>query len=263
MGVLNLTPDSFFSSSRHSRDSARRQAAIMAKEGADILDIGGESTRPGSLPVSPAEELDRVLPLVEALRREVALPLSVDTTKSAVAKAALQEGAEFVNDISGLRFDAAMASVVAEAGGGLMLMHTRGRPEGMQQDTRYDDLLEEIRRYLQAGVAQARGAGIAGEKLAIDPGIGFGKDTEGNLEILARLGELRFLGLPLLIGTSRKGFIGKILDQPSAEQRLFGSLATVALAVAAGADILRVHDVGPSREVALVAWAVRQAGPIG
>ncbi len=261
MGILNLTPDSFFPGSRHSLDSALLQASRMAAEGADILDIGGESTRPGSQPVSPAEEMDRVLPVVEALRRELPLPLSVDTTKSTVARAALQQGAEFINDISGLQFDPEMAAAVAEWGGGLFLMHTRGRPDRMQQDTRYRDLLGAILAYLRNSVEQAAAAGIPREKLAVDPGIGFGKSVEGNLEILARLGEFRSLGLPVLLGTSRKGFIGKVLDQPLPEQRLSGSLATVALGVAAGAAILRVHDVGPSREAALMAWAVRQARP--
>jgi dihydropteroate synthase len=228
----------------------------MAAAGADLIDVGGESTRPGSAPVSEQEELDRVVPVIQALRREVDRPLSVDTTKSAVARAAVAAGAEFVNDISGFAFDPAMAASVAACGAGAFLMHTRGTPDRMQRDTAYDDLMAEVVAYLRQAVARAEAAGIARCKLAVDPGIGFGKDALGNLDILHRLRELHVLGLPVLLGTSRKNFIGQILHQPDPAGRLTGTLATVALGVAAGVQIFRVHDVCPAREAALTAWAV-------
>jgi dihydropteroate synthase len=261
MGVLNVTPDSFSDGGRFaSLDSALRQAETMAAEGADLIDVGGESTRPGAPSVSVEVELDRVLPVVEALRRGIGLPLSIDTTKSAVAAAVLAAGAEFINDISGLTFDPRMAAVVAAAGGGLFLMHTRGRPERMQQETAYDDLSGAVIAHLRGGLAEAAAAGIPEEKLAVDPGIGFGKDAEGNLELLRRLPELRSLGRPILLGTSRKSFIGRVLGQPQPRERLYGTLATVALGVAKGAHLFRVHDVRPAREAALMAWAIAQGG---
>jgi dihydropteroate synthase len=257
MGILNVTPDSFSDGGRYaSLEAALRQARRMADEGADLLDIGGESTRPGAPLVSAEQELARVMPVVEVLSRESSLPLSVDTNKSAVARAVLAAGAEFINDISGFTFDCQMAATVAAAGGGAFLMHTRGRPETMQQDTVYADLPGAVLAGLEASLQQARAAGIPAEKLAIDPGIGFGKDAAGNLELLRRLPELLSLGRPVLLGTSRKGFLGRILDQPDPALRLHGTLATVALGVAGGARIFRVHDVGPARETALTAWAV-------
>ncbi len=257
MGILNVTPDSFSDGGRHATiREALEAAAAMAVEGADLIDVGGESTRPGAPAVSLQEELDRVLPVIEALRREIDLPLSVDTTKSAVAREALAAGAHFVNDISALRFDSRMASVVAEEGAGLFLMHTRGRPETMQEETGYDDLLGEVVDYLAEGLDLARAAGIPEERLAVDPGIGFGKSAQGNLEILRRLPELHSLGRPVLLGTSRKGFIGRVLDRPDPRSRGAGTLATVALGVERGARIFRVHEVGPARETALMAWAV-------
>ena len=257
MGILNVTPDSFFSGSRagsveHAVDRARR----MLDEGADIIDIGGESTRPGANLVGEQEELDRVVPVIEALACELPCPLSIDTNKSGVARAAVTAGAEFVNDISGFTFDAAMADTVAACGAGAFLMHTRGKPASMQDDTVYHDLLTEVMGYLQAAVEQAESAGIPRCKLAVDPGIGFGKDLLGNLEILCRLRELHTLGLPVLLGTSRKGFVGQIVGQSDPAERLSGTLATVALGVACGAQIFRVHDVRPAREAALMAWAV-------
>ena len=257
MGILNVTPDSFSDGGRYvDLATALQQARRMAAEGADLIDIGGESTRPGASLIGVDEELDRVMPVVEALRRESSLPLSVDTNKSAVAREVLAAGAEFINDVSGFGFDPAMAATVAEAGGGAFLMHTRGQPETMQSDTAYQDLAGEVLGVLDASLQQARAAGIPAEKLAIDPGIGFGKDAAGNLELLRRLPELLSLGRPVLLGTSRKRFIGRILDQPDPCRRLNGTLATVALGVAGGARIFRVHDVGPARETALTAWAV-------
>ncbi|MCD4687937.1 MAG: dihydropteroate synthase [Desulfuromonadaceae bacterium] len=257
MGVLNVTPDSFYEGSRQvALDDALRQGVRLAAEGADLIDVGGESTRPGAAAVDLAAELERVVPVIERLSREVDCPLSVDTNKSQVAAAAVAAGADFVNDISGLQFDPGMAAAVAQSGAGLFLMHTRGRPRSMQQDTGYNDLLGEIIAYLKAAVTQAVTAGISEQRLAIDPGIGFGKSAEGNLEILQRLKELHCLGRPLLLGPSRKSFIGRALGLEDPADRLSGTLASVSLGVAAGAQIFRVHDVKPAREAALMAWAI-------
>jgi len=260
MGILNVTPDSFSDGGRYnSLDAARRRAAAMAAEGADLIDIGGESTRPGAAPTDSEEELTRVLPVVEALRSDLDLPLSIDTTKSQVAQAALQAGANFINDISGLCNDSQIASVVAEHDAGLFLMHMRGRPLDMQRDTGYQDLMGEICDFLDRGLIEAQRRGVGPEHLAIDPGIGFGKSPDGNLEILRRLSELHGLGRPILLGTSRKSFIGRLLNQSDPGSRLYGSLASIAVGVANGGQIFRVHDVGPSREAALVAWAICQS----
>lgn len=260
MGVINVTPDSFYDGGRYRvLDRALARGAALAAAGADLLDVGGESTRPGAAAVSEQEELDRVLPAIEALRRELPLPLSVDTNKSGVAAAAVAAGAEFVNDVSGLRFDARMAETVAASGAGVFLMHTSARPEQMQQQTDYVDLLGSIRGYLRASLDLALAAGVPPEKIALDPGIGFGKTVAGNLEILRRLDRLAELGRPLLLGTSRKSFIGRVLGQPDPAQRLAGTLATVALGVANGALLFRVHDVAPAREAALMAWAICRA----
>jgi len=257
MGVLNITPDSFSDGGQFlSVAAALAQGRRLAAEGADLIDVGGESTRPGARQVGVQQELDRVLPVLEALRRDLALPLSIDTTKSAVARAAIAAGAEFVNDVSGLTFDAQMAAVVADAEAGLFVMHTRGRPETMQTDTCYADLVAEVGAALQASVARAMAAGVKAERIAVDPGIGFGKDVAGNLELLRRLQEFAVLGRPLLLGTSRKSFIGRVLGLEDPAARQAGTLATVALGVAGGARLFRVHDVGPAREAALMAWAV-------
>ena len=264
MGILNVTPDSFSDGGCYSSlECALRRGLELAAEGADIIDIGGESTRPGAALVGLQEELDRVAPVIEALSRETSIPLSIDTSKAAVARAAVAAGAEFVNDISGLQFDPDMAETVAATGAGLFLMHTRGRPEQMQQDTAYADLLGEVADSLREGIERAASAGVPLEKIAIDPGIGFGKSVEGNLEILRRLPELKSLGHPVLLGTSRKSFIGRIIDQIDPQQRLAGSLATVALGVQRGALIFRVHDVRPSREAALMAWAICRGAKSG
>jgi dihydropteroate synthase len=259
MGVLNVTPDSFSDGGRFlSVDAALAHARRMVSEGVDLLDIGGESTRPGAPPVSEQEELDRVLPVIGALRRDIDVPLSLDTTKSKVAAAAIAAGVEFVNDVSGLTFDPAMAATVATGGVGLFVMHTRGRPETMQADTRYADLVSEVRDSLRRIVDMALTAGVAPERVAVDPGIGFGKDVAGNLELLRRLHELSGLGRPILLGTSRKSFIGRVLGQDDPLRRQVGTLATVTLGVATGARLFRVHEVGPAREAALMAWAVCQ-----
>ncbi len=259
MGVLNVTPDSFSDGGCFfDPESAVVKARQLIAEGADLLDIGGESTRPGAPAVSPQEELDRVLPVIERLRAESDIPLSIDTTKAAVAAAAIAAGANFINDISGLQFDKQMPQVAAESGAGLFLMHTRGRPEVMQQDTAYVDLVAEVLGFLHQAAETARAAGVDRQAIAVDPGIGFGKDVCGSLQLLRRLDQLVACGYPVLIGPSRKSFIGRILQQQDPTQRLAGTLASVSLGVERGAQIFRVHDVRPAREAALVAWAVRE-----
>ncbi|HEY6874410.1 MAG TPA: dihydropteroate synthase [Geobacteraceae bacterium] len=256
MGVLNVTPDSFSDGNRFSAaDEAVERALAMQEEGADIIDIGGESTRPGACPVDQDEELRRIMPVLERLAGELAVPVSVDTFKSAVAKEALAAGAEIVNDISGLTFDERMAMVVASADAGLVLMHTRGKPDDMQKDTAYSSLISEVTASLKWSLSLAEAAGIAPERIVVDPGIGFGKSVRGNLEILRKLSEFSVLGRPILVGTSRKSFIGAVLDRPVAD-RVFGTAATVALALGNGASILRVHDVREMRDVADMAMAL-------
>ena len=256
MGILNVTPDSFSDGSRYlDLDRAEDRAFRMVEEGADIVDIGGESTRPNIAPVDAEEELRRVIPLVERLAERLPIPISVDTYKAVVAREALLAGAEIVNDISGLTFDPAMAATVAEAGAGVVVMHTRGRPDTMQQDTVYGDLIVEVIDYLRRSVSLAEAAGIAKDRIVVDPGIGFAKSAQGNLEILRRLGDFSCLHLPLLVGPSRKSFIGTVLGR-EVDERLFGTAATVALAVANGASIIRVHDVREMRDVADMTHAV-------
>ena len=256
MGIINLTPDSFSGDGLGAdAEAAIAQGTQMVADGADMLDIGGESTRPGSEPVGEGEELGRVLPVIEGLAAAVEVPLSIDTYKSRVAKAALDAGAHIVNDISGLHADEEMAGVAADAGAALVIMHIRGTPRDMQKDPKYADVIGEIGDYLEEGIGRAARAGIARDQLILDPGIGFGKTLEHNLEILRRLREFHSLGCPLLVGTSRKSMIGAILDLP-ADQRLEGTGATVALAVAGGADIVRVHDVREMSRVARVADAI-------
>ena len=259
MGVLNVTPDSFFDGGRYADViSVVQQGLKMEDEGARILDIGGESTRPGSQPVSVEEELARVIPVIEELRSKTVLPISIDTTKADVAAAAVAAGANFVNDISGLHFDSEMASVVAESGAGLFVMHTSGRPEVMQQQTDYSDIVAEVMSGLQQSIESAVSAGVEKSCLAVDPGIGFGKTAEGNLELIHQLDSFHQLHCPVLLGTSRKSFIGAILDRDDPDERLFGTLATVAAGVERGVQIFRVHDVRPARDAALVAWAIRE-----
>jgi dihydropteroate synthase len=254
MGVLNVTPDSF-SDGGYFLDSeaAVRHGQQMIRDGADIIDIGGESTRPGSEAVPAEEEIDRIVPVIAKLAKRTII--SVDTTKAEVAEAALAAGADMVNDVSGLRFDPALAKLVAEKGVPLSLMHIKGKPRDMQNDPVYSDLMSEVISYLEEGLAIAQKAGILLEKIIVDPGIGFGKTVEHNLEIMARLKELKGLGRPVLVGTSRKSVIGKVLDLP-VEERLEGTAATVALAIANGADIVRVHDVRAMSRVARMTDAI-------
>ena len=266
MGILNVTPDSFSDGGRFlSLDDALAQAEKMISEGADIVDVGGESTRPGGEPVSVEEEIERVVPVIEALSgRFSSVPVSIDTTKSEVARAALDAGAAIVNDVSALRFDFYVADAVARAGAGLVLMHSRGTPATMHRLPPVADIMEEVVSSLRASIHMAERRGVARESIVIDPGIGFGKSQSQNLELIARLDELiaTFPEYPLLIGTSRKSFIGRILADSSgtpapASERLYGSLATITAAVLKGAHIVRVHDVNPTREALRVADLLR------
>ena len=250
MGILNVTPDSFSDGGEFLRPTAAaEQARRMIDEGADIIDVGGQSSRPGSQPVSEDDELERVVPVIRKVREEWDGPVSVDTYRARVAEEALAAGATMVNDITAFSAEPRIAEVTARSGAAAVLMHMRGTPATMQQDTAYDDLMGELAFFLGAAVDRALAAGVGGDQIAIDPGIGFGKTTEHNLAILRRLPELAVLGRPILVGPSRKSFIGNVLDLP-VEERLEGTLAAVAYAVVQGARILRVHDVRPTVRVA-------------
>ncbi len=255
MGALNVTPDSFWDGGRFlSAAAAVDRALRMIDEGADIIDIGGESSRPGSRPTPEAEESARVLPVVEALARRVDTPLSVDTYKPAVARRCVNAGAAIVNDIRGLT-DPAMVATAVETGVSVVLMHMRGEPRTMQQDTAYSDVVTEVREFLLKQAAAARAAGVA--EIAIDPGIGFGKTAGQNFEILARLREFVTPDYPLLIGPSRKSFLGSLPSRLPVEERLEGTLAAVAAAALGGVKIVRVHDVKPCRRVLETVDAIR------
>ena len=256
MGVVNVTPDSFSDGGLFfDRESAVRHALRQVEEGADILDIGGESTRPGSDFISLEEELRRVIPVVEGVASSTDVPVSVDTTKAEVARRALQAGAAMINDIGAMRLDPLMPGVAAECGVPVCLMHMQGLPRDMQENPHYDDLMGEIISFLRERAEAAEEAGIERSRIVLDPGIGFGKTLEHNLEVIRRLQELKGLGYPVLLGPSRKSFIGRILDLP-ADQRLEGTAAAVALGIANGADIVRVHDVREMVRVVRVADAV-------
>jgi len=259
MGVLNVTPDSFSDGGLYLRtEDAVRRAEEMAQEGADIVDIGGESSRPGAEPVPLEEELRRVIPVVREVARRLSVPISVDTYKAEVARRALEEGASIVNDISALRFDPNMAEVVARRRAPVVLMHMKGTPRDMQRNPYYEDVLGEVEGFLKERKEAAVGMGIPEENIILDPGIGFGKRVQDNLQLLKNLDRLVALGSPVLVGTSRKSFIGAVLDLP-VEERLEGTLATLVLAVAKGAKILRVHDVRPAVRVVRMAEAVLRA----
>ena len=264
MGILNVTPDSFSDGGRYLRpEAAVEHGARMIAEGADIVDVGGESTRPGAEPVSAQQELARVRPVIEGLA--AAHPgacFSIDTSKASVARAALEAGASLINDVSALRADADMAALVAASGAECCLMHMLGEPRTMQRDPRYTDVVDEVKAFLHERLAFAVGAGVREEQVLLDPGIGFGKTVAHNLELLRRLGELRALGRPLVIGTSRKSFLGRIaaashgLEEPvGVQERLPGTLASNVLALERGASVFRVHDVAPAREALAVAAA--------
>lgn len=257
MGILNVTPDSFSDGGRYADPKTAIAHGIqLARDGADIIDIGGESTRPGARPVSAEEEKERVLPVLRGLRREISIPLSVDTYKAEVAQAALEEGADVVNDISALRFDAAMVSLVAREKVPVVLMHMQGTPQTMQQKPHYQDVLAEVKDFLAGRVRFALESGVDPDQIIVDPGIGFGKELEHNLELLRGLSTLVSLRRPLLVGPSRKAFIGKLLDLAS-DYRLEGSLAAAVAAVLGGANIIRMHDVKEARRATAIADAIR------
>jgi dihydropteroate synthase len=260
MGVLNVTPDSFSDGGLFfDKDKAISHGLRMVEEGADIIDIGGESTRPGSKPIELEEELHRVMPVIESIAKEVDVPISIDTYKSTVAQRATEAGAEIVNDISGLHFDPDLAKVAAKGNIPLILMHIRGTPETMQKNVHYDSIFSEILQYLKDSIQRAESAGLDPRQIIIDPGIGFGKTVEDNLLIIKNLHEFRILGKPILLGTSRKSFIGKILNT-EVEDRLEGTLSSIAIGVLNGAHIIRTHDVHQAKKAITVADAIRLAG---
>jgi dihydropteroate synthase len=258
MGVLNVTPDSFSDGGRFaSRDAAVAHAIEMVQAGATLIDIGGESTRPGAQPVPEDEQVRRVVPVIEAVAPRVPAIVSIDTTRATVARAALDAGAALVNDISGARDDAGMLPLVASRTVPIVLMHMQGTPATMQVAPTYDDVTRETIAFLRERVAAAEGAGVAPHRILVDPGIGFGKTMTHNLELLRRQGEFAALGRPVVIGTSRKGFIGRITNEPEPSRRLFGTAASVAWSVANGAAVVRVHDVGEMAKIVRMIEAIR------
>lgn len=257
MGILNVTPDSFSDGGQFNNPNlALEQGLKLADQGADIIDIGGQSTRPGAPEISLEEELARVIPVITALRPRVSIPLSVDTTRPQVAEEAILAGADLVNDVSGGTFSEAMFPTVAKLQVPLVLMHRRGTPETMQQLTDYTDLIGEINGFFRQQIQKATQAGLGRSQLLLDPGIGFAKTTPQNLELIRQIPEFRRLDLPILVGVSRKSFIGKILEQNDPQQRQWGTAAACCGAIAGFADILRVHDVAPMRDVCRVADAI-------
>jgi dihydropteroate synthase len=258
MGILNVTPDSFSDGGQFfSTERAVEQGLTMARDGADVIDVGGESTRPYSGRITGEEELDRVIPVVEGLRKELRIPISVDTLKAEVAREALRAGASMVNDISALRFDPGMTALVAEANIPVILMHMKGTPDNMQDKPVYRNLIQEIIDFLEGAVQRAVQGGVRREMVIVDPGIGFGKTFDHNLEIIRDLSRFRCLRSPILVGSSRKAFIGRILDRP-AQKRDTGTMATVAAAVMNGAHMVRVHDVKMAVETVRVIDAIKR-----
>lgn len=256
IGIINITPDSFSGDGLAGKpDAAVEQGLRMVEQGADILDVGGQSTRPGSDPVPVEEELGRVMPVLEGLAGRADVPISIDTCSAQVAEAACNAGASIVNDITGLGQDPRMAEAAVMAGAAVVIMHMKGTPKTMQQTPQYDDVIGDIAAYLRERTQLAMQAGVGEDQIVVDPGIGFGKALQHNLEILRRLEEFKSLGFPLLVGTSRKSMIGAVLDLP-ADQRVEGTAATVALAIQKGADIVRVHDVLQMARVAKMADAI-------
>ncbi|WP_138502400.1 dihydropteroate synthase [Nostoc sp. PA-18-2419] len=257
MGILNVTPDSFSDGGKFNTTSAALvQAQALVAAGADIIDVGGQSTRPGAKQITLQEELDRVLSVLQVLRGEISVPISVDTTRAAVARASVEAGADMINDISGGSFDWEMLPTAASLGVPIILMHIRGTAQTMQQMTDYQDLMAEIFSFLQKQIAAATAVGVDRDKVIIDPGIGFAKNYQQNLKIFQQLRLLTALNCPILVGASRKSFIGRILNQPDPKARVWGTAAACCAAIANGADILRVHDVQEMRDVSLVADAI-------
>jgi dihydropteroate synthase len=260
MGILNVTPDSFSDGGRYAEvDAALRRAEQMIQEGVDIIDVGGESTRPGSRPIDPDIELNRTCPAVAAIVKRFDIPVSIDTSKHSVAKANIDTGAEIVNDVSGLRWDARIADVVSAAGAGLVLMHSRGEFTTMHSQPPVDDIVDVVNAGLAAAVSVANARGVGDESIVLDVGIGFGKTVEQNLELIAQLGRISVgdKKFPLLVGASRKSFMGKLLGEVTAADRLGGSIAAAAVAVLNGASLVRMHDVRESVETVRIAAAIR------
>jgi len=258
MGVLNVTPDSFYDGGLYAQPTAAVKRGLqMEADGADIIDIGGESSRPGARSIPIQEEIDRVIPVIEGIRKRSDVMISVDTTKGRVAAEALSAGATMVNDISALRFDPEMPATIARSGAAVVLMHMLGTPKTMQHAPTYEDVVEEIRSFLAERIRYAEEGGVSRDRIVIDPGIGFGKLLHHNIAILRSLNRLTNLGVPLLIGASRKSFLGEILDLP-AEERLEGTIAVNAIAIMNGADIIRVHDTKEGRRTADVAFRLRE-----
>ncbi|MFI3186101.1 MAG: dihydropteroate synthase [Methylococcaceae bacterium] len=261
MGILNVTPDSFSDGGKYSGlDAALRQVELMLSEGVDIIDIGGESTRPGADPVTAGEQLARVVPVIEAIRHlDDTILISIDTTSSEVARAALQAGGHIINDVSGGRADAAILSLAAQTGVPIILMHSPGASKTMQDNPHYDNVVQEVIASLTESINSALKAGVDKENIAIDPGIGFGKRKQDNLDLLAHLDDLVALGFPVLLGTSRKRFMGTICDVSEPSELVTATAVTTALGVMAGVQLFRVHDVKENRQAADVAWAIKQS----
>ncbi|MGL5944207.1 MAG: dihydropteroate synthase [Waterburya sp.] len=259
MGILNVTPDSFSDGGEfNSLDSALTQARTMINQGVDIIDVGGESTRPNAVEVSIEEELKRVIPVIQQLRRETTVPISIDTTKSIIAQEAIAAGADLVNDISGATFDPKMLEMVSQLNVPIVLMHTRGTPQTMKTLTKYQDVVAEVKEALAQQVEKAEGCGIPKSNIIIDPGIGFAKTAIQSLKLLQRLPELKALDLPLLVGVSRKSFMRPILQKENPKERIWGTAAACYGAIARGADILRVHDVAEMYDVCRMADVIER-----
>jgi dihydropteroate synthase len=263
MGILNLTPDSFSDGGMwNSLEKALAHAEKMVAEGVDIIDVGGESTRPGALPVTVEEELNRVVPIIENLVKRIEVPLSIDTTKASVARAALEAGAEIVNDISGLRFESHLAYDVARMKAGLILMHSRGTaPQKLHGLDPVENIMEDVELGWKESISKAVASGVSMDSIVLDPGIGFGKTEQQNVELIAKLDQLAetFDGIPVLVGTSRKSFIGKLLGNVPVEQRLHGTMATITVSIMHGAKIIRVHDVRAAIETARIADVIKNS----
>ncbi len=261
MGILNVTPDSFSDGGRYvDADAACAHAMAMIEQGADLLDIGAESSKPGAVAIDEEEERRRLLPIVRELCRRTTIPLSIDTTKAAIAEEALDAGAALINDISALRFDPRMASVVARSGAGVILMHMQGTPATMQRTASYTYVVEDVRAFLAARLEVAQQAGIPRDRILLDPGIGFGKNCEHNVTLLNHLDAFQTLGRPIVVGVSRKAFLGKILGR-TIDERLMGTAGAVAVAIMKGARVVRVHDVAPIRDVVQILEAIMSSSP--
>ncbi|MDJ0577770.1 MAG: dihydropteroate synthase [Xenococcaceae cyanobacterium MO_234.B1] len=258
MGILNVTPDSFSDGGEfNNTESALSQAQYMIENGADIIDIGGQSTRPGAEQISLEAEINRVIPVIKAIRKNYSIPISIDTTRAKVAEIAVEAGADIINDISGGTFEVEMLPTAAKLGIPIILMHIRGTPKTMQQMTDYQDLVGEITNFFTTQINKAIACGIARENIIIDPGIGFAKDSAQNIELLKRLSEFQSFKLPILVGVSRKSFIGHILNKTNPKERVWGTAAACCRAIAGGANILRVHDVPQMYDVIRVADAFK------